>query len=59
MNDNRTKLKVLFTENGLRQWEVAEALGWAESKLSTVMRHPSDEEYETVKNAIEELGKDK
>ena len=46
----------LLNENGLKQWQLADALGISETTLCRRLRHPLTEDFETeVVNAIETL----
>ena len=45
-----------LSESGVRQWQLAEALGVSEYTLCKKLRHPLKEEFEAeVLKAIEEL----
>ena len=52
----KTDVQSLLNENGLRQWQLADALGISEYTLCKRLRHPLSKDFETeVRDAIDEL----
>lgn len=53
-----SELKKFAKQNGIFQYQIAEYLGMAESKLSAMYRKPADEEMQrAIVNAVNELKK--
>lgn len=53
---NGQEVKALIQENGLKCWQVADALGMQDSNFSRKLRKPFDEKaVEEVKAAINKL----
>ncbi len=57
---SNTEIKRAIKEKGLKQWEVAEALGVAETTLTRWLRKdPEPEKEAEIFNAIHKLAEDK
>ena len=55
---NNTKIRVAMALHGMRQYEVAKLLGWAESKLSQKLRDEMpEEEQDMIVQMIEDAVK--
>lgn len=60
MEKNNKLMKRRIRELGLRQWQVAEAMGITEWTLSRILRHPLQEHVASrMESAIDELMKEK
>lgn len=56
--DNNLELQMMMKKYRIKQWEVAEKIGFTESKLSRLLRKElSDENYSLISEAINELRK--
>lgn len=54
--DNNLELQMMMKKYRIKQWEVAEKIGFTESKLSRLLRKElSDENYSLISEAINEL----
>lgn len=54
--DNNLELQMMMKKYRIKQWEVAEKIGFTESKLSRLLRKElSDENYLLISEAINEL----
>lgn len=57
---SNAEIRFMMKERGVRQWEVAEALGMSEAVLSRCMRHELDSEMDAnVRAAIEHIAQRK
>lgn len=56
--DNNLELQMMMKKYRIKQWEVAEKIGFTESKLSRLLRKElSEENYLLISEAINELRK--
>ena len=56
----KNEVQKLLNDNGLRQWQLADALGISEYTLCKRLRRPLSEDFEAeVRRAIDELKKEK
>ena len=54
--DNNLELQMMMKKYRIKQWEVAEKIGFTESKLSRLLRKElSDENYSLISEAINGL----